>query len=116
MGEQRRRDRMIVAPHVRAPQIKASNPGLSVWVSANAGSGKTHVLAHRVLRLLLGRVPPSKILCLTFTKAAAANMAAKIFAALAHWTELADAELREEIRATGAPDPSSDELAFARRL
>jgi len=107
---------MIVAPHVRAPQIKASNPGLSVWVSANAGSGKTHVLAHRVLRLLLGRVPPSKILCLTFTKAAAANMAAKIFAALAHWTELADAELREEIRATGAPDPSSDELAFARRL
>ena len=51
-------------------------PRSSAWVSANAGSGKTHVLIPRVLRLLLAGAQPSKILCLTYTKAAAANMAA----------------------------------------
>ncbi len=102
--------------HVRSEQAKASNPDASVWVSANAGSGKTHVLAQRVLRLLLAGVAPAKILCLTFTKAAAANMAEKIFAALSQWTELDDAALRQAILAIGAPAPSSQALIFARRL
>ena len=64
-------------------QWRASDPKLSAWVSAHAGSGKTHVLSQRVVRLLLARVPPSRILCLTYTKAAAANMAARIFDILA---------------------------------
>ena len=60
---------------VRATQARASDPASSAFVSANAGSGKTHVLVQRVIRLLLGGVSPEKILCITFTKAAAANMA-----------------------------------------
>jgi len=71
-------------------QWRASDPKLSAWVSAHAGSGKTHVLSQRVVRLLLARVPPSRILCLTYTKAAAANMAARIFDILAKWTLLDD--------------------------
>ena len=58
----------------RQDQMCASDPRVSAWVSANAGSGKTHVLTQRVIRLLLNGVPPARILCLTFTKAAAANM------------------------------------------
>lgn len=64
-----------VPPETLARQARASNPRHSVWVSANAGSGKTHVLAQRVIRLLLEGTDPSKILCLTYTRAAAANMA-----------------------------------------
>ena len=57
-------------------QSRASDPKNSAWVSANAGSGKTFVLARRVIRLLLAGTEPSRILCLTFTKAAAAEMVA----------------------------------------
>jgi ATP-dependent helicase/nuclease subunit A len=85
-------------------------------VSANAGAGKTHVLAQRVLRLLLGGAPPGRLLCLTFTKAAAANMAERVFTALANWTQLADSELRAAILSTGAAAPDATRLAFARRL
>mgnify|MGYP000891881911 CR=1 FL=1 len=56
-------------------QLEASNPSSNVWVNANAGSGKTHVLVDRVIRLMLGGTEPSRIMCLTFTKAAAAEMA-----------------------------------------
>jgi ATP-dependent helicase/nuclease subunit A len=97
-------------------QHKASNPNQSVWVSANAGSGKTHVLASRVIRLLLQGVAPSRILCLTFTKAAAANMAARVFDKLADWTQLADEDLGRRIVATGAPVPGSQQLTAARKL
>src|SRR6202045_220698 len=100
----------------RGKQHEASNPSQSVWVSANAGSGKTHVLASRVTRLLLQGVAPSRILCLTFTKAAAANMAACVFDTLAQWTQLADEELGRRIVAAGAPVPGSQELTAARRL
>ncbi|MGH6858418.1 MAG: UvrD-helicase domain-containing protein, partial [Methylocella sp.] len=86
-------------------QHKASNPNQSVWVSANAGSGKTHVLASRVTRLLLQGVAPSRILCLTFTKAAAANMAARVFDTLAGWTQHGDDDLCRQIIAAGAPAP-----------
>jgi len=86
------------------------------WVSANAGSGKTYVLASRVVRLLLQGVAPSKILCLTFTKAAAANMASGVFDKLARWTQLADDELIGEIVAAGAAAPDSRGLIAARKL
>jgi len=75
---------------VLGAQNEASDPNVSAWVAANAGSGKTHVLAQRVIRLLLSGVDPAKILCITFTKAAAANMANRVFATLADWTALDD--------------------------
>jgi len=97
-------------------QRLASDPNASVWVSANAGSGKTHVLAQRVVRLLLQGAPPSKILCLTFTKAAAANMAMRVFDTLALWTRLDDSALRDAIVATGAKEPSTRDRIEARKL
>jgi ATP-dependent helicase/nuclease subunit A len=89
---------------------------MSAWVSANAGSGKTHVLTQRVLRLLLDRTPPAQILCLAYTKAAAANMAERIFGQLARWTSLDDNALAKAIVDCGAPDPGPQDLAFARQL
>ncbi|TGV80938.1 hypothetical protein EN792_036555, partial [Mesorhizobium sp. M00.F.Ca.ET.149.01.1.1] len=76
-----------------ASQARASDPAYSAWVSANAGSGKTHVLAQRVIRLLLNGTDPSKILCLTYTRAAAANMSNRVFSTLSEWTALPDTEL-----------------------
>src|SRR3954469_15829848 len=92
-----------------ASQARASDPKNSAWVSANAGAGKTHVLAQRVIRLLLNGTDPAKILCLTFTKAAAANMANRVFDTLGKWIALDDAKLAAEIRKTGAAktDPRS---------
>jgi ATP-dependent helicase/nuclease subunit A len=101
---------------VRLAQARASDPSASAWVSANAGSGKTHVLVQRVLRLLLGGAPPSRILCLTFTKAAAANMAERVFKTLAQWTRLSDEDLAAAIAEAGAAAPDAARLAFARRL
>lgn len=100
---------------VRELQNKASDPRVSAWVAANAGSGKTHVLTHRVVRLLLDGVDPAKILCITFTKAAAANMATRIFDILAEWTSLDDAELERRIRMIGG-EPDEARRARARRL
>src|SRR5258708_16719493 len=80
-------------------QREASDPSLSAWVSANAGSGKTYVLAQRVIRLLLGGTPPAKILCLTFTKAAAANMATSVFDRLPQWTAPPDHQLHAALPA-----------------
>src|SRR6266478_4434756 len=82
---------------LRRMQVEASDPALSAWVTANAGSGKTHVLAQRVIRLLLDGVDPAKILCITFTKAAAANMANRVFDELRRWTALDDASLDQAI-------------------
>ena len=100
----------------RIAQAQASDPLASAWVTANAGSGKTHVLVQRVVRLLLNGVLPSRILCLTFTKAAAANMAGRVFKMLADWTSLDDAELAEAIEAMGAGESDAARLAFARKL
>src|SRR3954453_7363179 len=101
---------------VRAVQVETSNPELSVWVAANAGSGKTHVLAHRVIRLLLAGVQPAKILCITFTKAAAANMTNRIFDALRRWTALNDADLRAAIEQIADVTADDRLLARGRRL
>ena len=67
---------------------QASDPAATVWVNANAGSGKTHVLVDRVIRLMLGGTEPSRIMCLTFTKAAAAEMANRLFERLSKWIAL----------------------------
>jgi ATP-dependent helicase/nuclease subunit A len=91
-----------IPPAATAKQQLASDPHASVFVSANAGSGKTYVLVNRVIRLLLDDVPPEKILCVTFTKAAAANMAERVFTRLGHWVTLDDAALDLEITNAGA--------------
>lgn len=106
----------IVPPLTQQNQALAADPRLSAWVSANAGSGKTYVLVNRVLRLLLDGVAPGRLLCITYTKAAAANMANRVFAALSAWATLPEAELAAVLsRLTGKP-PSRDSLAAARRL
>src|SRR5256885_14118452 len=105
-----------IPPPVRDAQARASDPAASAFVSANAGSGKTHVLVQRVLRLLLAGVPPEKILCITFTKAAAANMAERVFTTLGHWVTLDDAALDAAIRAVGIPHPNAKLRRDARKL
>jgi ATP-dependent helicase/nuclease subunit A len=101
---------------VRATQARASDPGSSSFVSANAGSGKTHVLVQRVIRLLLDGVPPEKILCITFTKAAAANMAERVFSTLGHWVTLDDERLDAAIREAGIAQANPGLRAAARKL
>jgi ATP-dependent helicase/nuclease subunit A len=101
---------------VRDVQVDAANPDVSVFVSANAGSGKTHVLAQRVINLQLRGVDPAKILCITFTKAAAANMANRVFETLAGWTALDDDKLDEQIRLSTKKRPDAAQRACARRL
>jgi ATP-dependent helicase/nuclease subunit A len=105
-----------IPPAVRATQARASDPASSAFVSANAGSGKTHVLVQRVIRLLLEDVPPEKILCVTFTKAAAANMAERVFSTLGHWVTLDDAALDDAIAETGIAHPSARLRTTARKL
>jgi ATP-dependent helicase/nuclease subunit A len=94
----------------------ATDPGVSAWVSANAGAGKTHVLTDRVTRLLLDGAQPARILCLTYTKAAAAEMASRLFARLGEWALLPDDALRERLTQIGAGAPDADALRRARRL
>src|SRR5216117_4320700 len=106
----------VIPGDLRRLQIEASDPAVSAWVSANAGSGKTHVLALRVIRLLLAGVRPEQILCITFTKAAAANMAKRVFDTLAQWTSLDDAVLDQAIRAISSLEPGASLRARARRL
>lgn len=97
-------------------QKRASDPTLSAWVSANAGSGKTHVLSQRVVRLLLSGTDPAKILCLTYTRAAAANMASRVFSILSEWTALPDEELSGRIADLEGRNPTPEMLRRARRL
>ena len=79
-------------------QAAASDPLVHAALSASAGTGKTHVLTSRVLRLLLRGTAPSSILCLTFTKAGAAEMANRLGERLAHWVRLPDADLGLELK------------------
>lgn len=94
-------------------QAEAVAPQRSVWLSASAGTGKTQVLSARVLRLLLRPgVTPSQILCLTFTKAGAAEMAERVNAVLARWVRLPAISLASELKAIGAPvDPATQDRA-----
>src|SRR5579871_6645031 len=98
----------------RDDSMIASDPEISAWVAANAGAGKTYTLANRVARLLLGHAKPERILCLTFTKAAAAEMQDRLFRQLGGWAMLPDEELRAEIERIGGD--AHENLAKARRL
>jgi ATP-dependent helicase/nuclease subunit A len=100
---------------LEAEQLSASAPREHAALSASAGTGKTHVLTARVLRLLLAGVDPSSILCLTFTKAGAAEMADRIHRRLAYWVRLEDRALRKELFALGEANEDED-LARGRRL
>src|SRR6516162_4403276 len=106
----------VIPEDLRRLQVEASDPAVSAWVTANAGSGKTHVLAQRVIRLLLEGVDPAKILCITFTKAAAANMANRVFDELRRWTALDDAELDAAIRRISNIQLDATRRTLARRL
>ncbi|WP_428407084.1 double-strand break repair helicase AddA [Hyphococcus sp.] len=100
-------------------QRAAAEPTRSVFVMANAGSGKTRVLTNRVARLLLAGAPPQKILCITFTKAAAAEMAERLFSVLGEWALASDEKLLEDLAELEGPfagPKSADYLAHARRL
>ena len=99
-------------------QLIAANPELSVFVTANAGSGKTTTLVNRVARLLLKGARPEAILCVTYTKAAAAEMQTRLFKQLGEWAVLDDEGLvRELVRLDDRTDqPSREELSRARRL
>ncbi len=97
-------------------QRAAADPTVSVWVTANAGTGKTRVLADRVLRLLLAGSPPDTILGLTFTKAAAAEMIERIEGRLAAWSAAAEADLLADLTGVLGRDPTPQEVTAARGL
>ena len=98
-------------------QVNAANPLNSTWLSANAGSGKTRVLTDRVARLLLEQVDPQNILCLTYTKAAAAEMQNRLFKRLGAWAMMPDDALRADLTTLGFDKTiTRDELNRARTL
>ncbi len=99
-----------------AAQLRAADPARSVWVAASAGSGKTKVLTDRVLRLLLDGCPPARILCLTFTRAAAAEMAVRLNDCLGRWTVIGDKALDAELAALIDAPPDDAMRVRARRL
>jgi len=99
-----------------ARQQDAARPEWSTWLSANAGSGKTRVLTDRVARLLLSGVDPARILCLTYTKAAASEMQNRLFARLGAWAMKPEAELRQALLDLGTGAVPDALLAEARRL
>ncbi|MGB8274262.1 MAG: double-strand break repair helicase AddA [Alphaproteobacteria bacterium] len=109
--EARSREEILVSA-----QRAATEPKASVWVTANAGSGKTHVLVDRVCRLMLAGTPAQRILCLTFTRAAAAEMANRLFERLGQWTTLPRAKLTEELERLLGRTVEEDDVGAARRL
>ncbi len=90
----------------QAEQLAASDPRVSAFVSAHAGTGKTKLLIDRLLRLMLAGADPARILCLTYTKAAAAEMAIRLHQRLGTWVTLSDAALDQalgELRVAAGP-------------
>jgi ATP-dependent helicase/nuclease subunit A len=102
-------------PRLTGQQGLASAPHGHVWLSASAGTGKTQVLAARVFRLLLGGVDPGAILCLTFTKAGAAEMSARVSQRLAAWVRMPETDLFRDLAALDEV-PDDDLVARARTL
>ncbi len=100
----------------RLAQDRASKPLVSSWVGASAGTGKTYVLTRRVLRLLLNGAAPARILCLTFTKAAAAEMTHRIAARLGQWALMDNKALRNDLKDIAGRRPDKAETARARTL
>jgi ATP-dependent helicase/nuclease subunit A len=107
---------MIEAADAHAAQRRGSAPGVSAWVSASAGTGKTKVLTDRLLGLMLEGSDPARVLCLTFTRAAAAEMANRLNERLAEWMTLPAAAFVEELRELTGRDPDDRMMAQARQL
>ena len=105
---------MIDDPNI--PQRAAADPTASVWVGASAGTGKTKILTDRVLNLMLAGTPPERILCLTFTKAAAAQMSTRIASQLAKWATLPQDQLARDLLQLCGHKPSPAEVDLAKRL
>lgn len=97
-------------------QTQAADPEVSVFVEANAGSGKTRVLVDRVVNILLKGVSPDRILCVTYTKAAAAEMKSRLFERLGEWSVAPDDELRDSLKKHGVSGEDREALSRARRL
>ncbi len=97
-------------------QARASDPKASAFVSANAGSGKTYILVRRILRLLLEGTDPSRILALTYTTAAAANMSIRVFAELSEWVGITDEALKSKIKQFIHSEIDPEKLKLARQL
>lgn len=107
----------MTSPDASTRQRVAADPARSTWLSANAGSGKTKVLTDRVARLLLDGCQPQRILCLTYTKAAAAEMQNRLFQRLGEWAMMPEDKLRAALADLGLPQaPDAATLAAARRL
>jgi ATP-dependent helicase/nuclease subunit A len=107
---------LIPSEQTKAAQRRAADPAISAFVSANAGSGKTTVLVNRVLRLLLAGVPPSRIICLTYTEAAAANMQIRLFRELSQWATMPQEKLEARLLDLLGQPPDGKALARARTL
>jgi ATP-dependent helicase/nuclease subunit A len=97
-------------------QRRAADPAHSSWVAASAGTGKTSVLVDRIQNLLLNGTKPPKILCLTFTKAAAKEMVKRLMERLGEWVTLRDDQLVAHIQALTGTKPDEKRLERARRL
>jgi ATP-dependent helicase/nuclease subunit A len=103
-------------PVTTPQQHRAALPHASVWVNANAGSGKTYVLVNRIARLLLAGADPASIVCLTYTNAAATEMEARVHKLLGTWTFMDEKALGVALRGLGAPHVDRKMIARARRL
>ena len=110
------RGTLTIPSDTRNAQGRATDPAYSIWVEANAGSGKTFVLTRRVLRLLLAGVKPESILCLTYTKAAAAEMRKRVSQELAQWAVIEEDDLKEKLKDLLGLVPDAVGLAGARTL
>ncbi|SCY52103.1 double-strand break repair helicase AddA [Microvirga guangxiensis] len=107
---------LVIPDYTKEAQRRAANPSASAWVSANAGAGKTKVLTDRVVRLLLAGSLPGRILCLTFTKAAAANMAIRVFERLGRWVTMDEDSLVAELTELEGRKPTRQQVKLARTL
>ena len=110
------RDKASDLERTKRAQREAADPRASAWVSANAGTGKTHVLTQRALRLMLAGTIPERILCLTYTKAAAAEMSKRVYDTLAEWVTMAEEPLFKRLEELTAHAPTKEEIARARTL
>lgn len=106
----------LIPAEALAAQGRSSDPSASVWVSANAGAGKTFVLSRRVVRLLLSGVAPRSILCLTYTNAAAAEMAQRVYKLLAELATMPEDKLRAEVAELAPGADPAEAAARARTL
>ncbi|MGJ8528579.1 double-strand break repair helicase AddA [Maritalea sp.] len=107
---------LSISDETKNNQTRAANPEANVWVKANAGSGKTYILSRRVLRLLIDGVPPEQVLCLTYTKAAAAEMRARVSKELGQWAVMDEEKLSNTIFELEGKRPDIGRMNFARQL